>query len=796
MTARQRMGRELVPLLIIAALSVGVLWRTTLGGKVMLPGDLLLIMEPWKHYAYRFPEFHRVGNPILDAVQQFYPWRQFAGEMLRRGEVPLWNPYVLCGNPFVGNNQSAVFYPETWLHAIMPTERALGWATALSLFIAGSLMYWFLRVLELRRAAALLGAIAFMFNGFIVGWLCFPSFRSVPIWLPGMLAGLELSVRRRSAAWLSASALCTAMQFLAGNLHVSLFVLMAFLGYAGFTCLRAWRSGEARAAAIAAASAIGSLAMGTALAAVQLLPVLELAGMSARAGGQPYEVHLMHAMTLWHLLGGLMPDILGNPADANHWGATLGPLYRAYTETSWYVGLAPVLLAPAALGGRLRAHGWFWVGVGLVGLALALGSHLNVIIYYLVPGAKALVGVSRGVLLSSVSLAVLGAIGLDELLGRAHADGGAKVRRYAGLAGAAVGLVGIVGGMWVWWQTAPLEDQLPRIGDYTLAQVGRFALLCVLTVPLVILLTLRKRLAASALLVVLAADLYWFTDKFTPATRLEYLHVNARSVQTMLADREPFRILALGRDGIHRMAPNTPMIFGLEDIQGSDSLQVGAYRRLLDATQSSALGFVQPDPSLPVVSLLGVKYILSSVELPPMPGLTLLSHDDSWLYANSRALPRAFTVPSVRVVSDYQQALAAVTARDFDPAREAFIVADQCPTGTGDLRRPVTAAQISARGPNMVTVEGDFVPGQLLVLADTFYPGWRAFQDGRESPILRVDYALRAVEIKRPCRQVRFVYLPSAYRAGLFVSLVGAAVLVGMGTGLLARRAVRGGANG
>ncbi|MFQ6096687.1 MAG: hypothetical protein ACE5O2_03105 [Armatimonadota bacterium] len=780
MSDRRRTINDLLALLVIAALSVGVLWRTTIGGKVMLPADLLLVMEPWRHYSHEFPEFRRVSNPILDAVQQFYPWRKFAGESLRRGELPLWNPYELCGNPFVGNNQSAILYPETWLHALMPSEHALGWATALYFFITGALTYWFLRVLRLRRPAALLGAVAFMFNGFIVGWLCFPSFRSVPGWLPGMLAAFELSLRTGRGRWSALCGLFVGMQFLAGNLHISLFVLMVFCAYVVFRCIGEWRRGGLRVPLLAAIGALCAVGLGALLAAPQLLPTLELAGMSSRAGGRSYAEHLKHAIPAPYLLAALTPDIFGNPVDYNHWGANLGPVYRAYTETTWYVGVAPVLLAPLAFLRRPRTAACFWLAAFAVGLGLAMGTPLYALVYHLVPGAKALPGIGRAILISAFSLAVLGATGMDALLERAESGRGSDARKAAVASGAAFAFVGLIGGLWVWMTTGGIEDALPGIGRYTLGQIGRFLLLCVLSTATLAAVPYRRRAAILLLLGILAADLYCFVDKFTPAARPEYLHVRARSIEIVRADREWPRILALGGDAIHRMAPNTPMIFGREDIQGSDSLEFAASRRLINALLSDSLGYPQPDPSLPAVDLLGAKYVISGVELAGVRGLELVSRYDSWLYVNQEAVPRAFCVPDYDVARDYPTALAQVSSPDFDPSARAVFVSGDGPTRQRSARRPMTPARVTSHRPNAVTVEGDFRVGVLLVLADTWYPGWRAFQDGRECRLMRADYSLRAVEIERPCRRVRFVYLPASFRVGAFGWLTAISLLAGV----------------
>jgi len=220
---------------LIAAFAILLTWPATLGGKVLLPADLYLRFQPWRAHAAEFPGFRRPSNPMLDPVQQFYPWRKFAAESIRQGEIPLWNPYSLCGTPFVGNNQSAIFYPETWLFYAMPPERAFGYATALYFFLAGSFMFAFLRTIGLARAPAMFGAAAFMCNGFAVGWLCFPTFRSVGAWLPAMLLAFERAARARTvprtALWTALCALAIGVQFLAGNLQVSFYVVLGFAAY-------------------------------------------------------------------------------------------------------------------------------------------------------------------------------------------------------------------------------------------------------------------------------------------------------------------------------------------------------------------------------------------------------------------------------------------------------------------------------------------------------------------------------------------------------------------------------------
>lgn len=781
---------DLLALALLAALAVGFLWRCTLAGRVMLPADLLLLMEPWKHHSYQFPEFQRVGNPILDAVQQFYPWRKFAGENLRAGHIPLWNPHELCGNPFVGNNQSAVGYPETWLHAVMPSERALGWATALYFLLSGGLMYWFLHLIGLRRWACLLGAVCFMFNGFVVGWLCFPSFRSVPGWLPGMLGGFELAMRGRRARGVAVAGLCTGMQLLAGNLHISLYVLMVFSAYAVARALglvgelddggHSDRLTDRRTLRRGILLAAAALVLGGTLASGQLLPTLELVGLSSRAEGGSYQELLTNALAPHVLLTALMPDVLGNPVDYNDWGATLGRIYRAYTERSFYVGVLPVLLFAAGFLCR-RRQAWFWLAVTVVGALLALGTDLNALLYYLVPAFKSLTGIGRAVVLMSVGLSVGGALGLHSLLQLCGTDK-QRVVRYLGFAGLGVGVLGLAGGMWVWLFTGQLETQLPGIGAYTLTQVVRFGGLLALSCLGVWLLTRRQHLGAVVLLVCVIADLYLFVAKFTPAEDPRYLHVQSVSVDDMASGPEPSRMLSLGKDPIHRMAPNTPMIVGLEDIQGSDSLEVGSYRRLLAAAADGNADFPQPNPSLPLMDLLGVKHVHSSTPIEGSRKLRLLSDGEGYLYENRYALPRAFT-PARWERGDGSEAMARVVSPGFDPLQTALVAGAEA--GTAARSAAVRTEKVSG---DSLLLTGDYEAGQLIVVSQTYYPGWRAYQGGSRLPVMRADYALTGVVAREAGTPIRLIYVPSGVAVGGFVSLLSLCVIAGLAAHSLGRR--------
>ena len=77
-------------------LAVGLLW-------------LLCALFFWRLFS-PVPEL-RLHVVAGDFTNQFYPFRYFAAAEWGDGRVPLWNPYVFAGHPFLADVQTAVFYP-------------------------------------------------------------------------------------------------------------------------------------------------------------------------------------------------------------------------------------------------------------------------------------------------------------------------------------------------------------------------------------------------------------------------------------------------------------------------------------------------------------------------------------------------------------------------------------------------------------------------------------------------------------------------------------------------------------
>lgn len=279
------------------------------------------------------------NNPVSageDDVVYYYPVRQMAGEALRAGRLPVVNPLEGTGGPFLGDPQTAMLLPATWLFAFLPAKTAYALSIYLAFAAAGLGTYLYLRRLGLIEPAAMVGAVAFMFCGFLVAHRVHLSMLQTAAFLPWGLWGIEL-LRWRVAPALLALTAVGAMSIAAGHWAILLYMAMVWGVYFLF---RARPLG--RGALIAAAAC----ALAAMLTAPQIAATMEVMRQTTRqaiglaeAGENSFYPTAVAMMFFPMLMGvrqaGFFPD--------KYWG----PWHHC--EMLGYVGLLTLALAGAAV---------------------------------------------------------------------------------------------------------------------------------------------------------------------------------------------------------------------------------------------------------------------------------------------------------------------------------------------------------------------------------------------------------------------------------------------------------------
>ncbi|HRI57756.1 MAG TPA: YfhO family protein, partial [Anaerolineae bacterium] len=437
-------------------------------------------------------------NDLLsDLVLENAVWKQHIREAMAQGEIPLWNPKILTGLPFLAAGQASTFYPLNVLFYVLPLEWAFGWFTALQVALAGINMYIFGRVLGLRRIPALYSGVVYMFSGFLIVSVVFTMFLAAVPWLPLLLAVIEYIIRKQEEKgvasfnpipYVAVGAAIIGLVVLAGHPELIYYTMIVAGAYSFCRLVAAYAQLRRQAAAAGvdrrgAVTRVLKLAgwlltlavLGVGLGAVQLIPLVELLPLNFRAGSASLQQVREWAWPSRHVLTFWLPNIFGSPSHhawfdiwARQWTpATVNALgeqartifwgIKNYVEGGNYLGVATWLLAGYAIWGAIRdrklliVNGqlsivnekrlagdpsltinnrqltinnfsfttWFFAALALLSLLFAFGTPLYGVLYYGLPGWNQLHSPFRWVFPFTLSMALLGGIGLQWVMTRA-----------------------------------------------------------------------------------------------------------------------------------------------------------------------------------------------------------------------------------------------------------------------------------------------------------------------------------------------------------------------------------------
>ncbi len=729
-----RTMRRIAPYLLLALLTAAFFWR------VWTPNPL-----------------DRASFAAGDFSGQFYAFARYQAERLWSGQLPLWNPYVLAGHPFLADIQSAVFYPPRWLSIALSgptgfTYFALEMEAIFHVFLASAFTFAFARRLFADDAAALVSALAFAFGGYLTSYPILQlAILETIVWLPLILLLIDHAVagetrRRKNAATIGAG-LVWGVSLLAGHPQTAMLIVYFALAF-GVWRARAHLAGGKEIAA----RLVAFVAIGLGASAVQWIPSLEFMSLSTR-GDLGYDA-LSGGFPLRDVFQMLLPG----------------------TTSLWsplYVGVLPIVFAIVfGLNGRKKAEG-FWLIAAGVAFLLSLGgtTFLYNLFYQWIPGFGLFRSQERAASLVSFALAIAAGGGLAAL--RASESDRLTAALNRALSWLAVGSIVLAVALFALWRLSVAPDV-----SYALDRTV-FALLIVVAA----LAWLRMRQTAPG------ARWVW------PAFAVGLIVFDLFSVnwQTNLEQRPPEaqatlpEFLAVARadpelvrvDGRGVLDGNWGNLADVQSTNGVSPLVIARYDQLRDAL-----------PKEREWELLNVRYVVSESDSLAVSA-DVVAHS-SWqgralnLFQLSDTAPRAWVVHRVRAMSD-DLALATLADPAFDPTIEA-IVADPISLGASSGQ---SSARVAEYAPERMVIDVDASAAGLLVVNELDYPGWRATLDGEDTPILRANVALRGVVVPLGQHRVEMVFQPATVWIGLSLSVLTWLALTAYVVRSLRRRPVR-----
>lgn len=692
-----------------------------------------------------------------DLADGEFPVRVEAARLASRGEDASWTPGIALGSPLVLDPVTTPIY------RVLPPAAALGMTIALYLVAATLGTFAFARRVGASPLGAALAGFCFAWSGFFVCQLrhlgvlgavsLFPAGLCFVDALITSVAGESRGRTSRTAVAAGALAITMGLQWLA-TFPQSVYI--ATLAYGVWALVRLLSTPAPDGTAKLALRAVPwfglAVVLGAAIGARVLLPLRALAATSDRSVAATYEwaVHFGYAPEM--ALTFLDPYVFGSASDSSF------SLPVIFWENYGYVGALTVGLAFVAVCARPSRLVLGVAGMTLVAFAMTLGDSLPLyrFAFEWLPGLARFRMPTRFLFVVDFGLVVLGGIGLTRL------------ERWVG-------------------------DHLEHPRREVVARLLAGAVVAYVAFDLV---------AANARQNPMVSSARWLA---APRTAMEVRRGGGGRVLSpaVLALHQATFDAARGWSGSlepyiglrEALQPNSNLLHGVASAGGYSGIApswvvdlVGDHNRggILDELHRvDATGFHAHPAYFEWVRALSIRWLVVPTPLRTDAVDHVLNAGPVALYRVNGALPRARLVHRTRFVADLADAVRTSLAGELDLAHEALV------SDRRDLL-PIASSSDSAESVRIerdrsgeVVVQIHSASDAMLVLADAYYPGWRATVDGRPARIARIDLGLRGVRVPAGDHHVRFRYEPSEQRLGGAISAV--ALVLALGLVALAR---------
>ena len=716
---------------------------SSIRSRLLFPLIIFLIITGfyWKLTLTR--QFDWVWGP--DLAQQVLPWFEEEARQLQHSELPLWDPHTWNGQPMLGQAQPGTAYPINWLLFLMPRSHGhmsrgvLQWYFIAIRFMAALFCYLLCRDLGRSRPGSLLAGLVFSLASYI-GTTDWPQMVNGAVWAPLVFLFLLRAVRGYRplvSAALSGAFMGTA--WLAGHHQVPIYITLAMSGTWLYFALRRGRI-DWNIAKLAAVCLIFMFLVG----ALQILPAQEYGKLAKRWAGAdhelrwdepvPYYVHKMYATNPMGLLGILVPG------------------FAPHSDP--FIGVVAFSLALLAIGLAWKEPSVpLFAAVAIGGIVYTLGpnSIFHGLIYSVVPMVeKARVASMAGVIWG-FGTAVLVSFGADYFGAESHSLWARRM--VLGILG--FGLISfflLLGAMFATKMSWGSDDRV------------------VLTVLIAI---------------VLAALLYaWRTGNLTPNTALVLL--------TMLM------LFELGNDSgytfpdrhdkeresyLEKITSNTDIADYLHQKPGPFRVEVET--EALSANWSNYNNFdmikaLCASVTINVMNtefftwqnrlLFGVRYTIS--EKRPLNDSQDVFTGASGLkvWENPGAFPRAWAVHEVFKIKEPGEGRVFINDHLGDLRSKAFTESDPVKLQPCSGADQVAVSKYAAESLN---ITADMACEGMVVLSDTWFPGWKATVDGKPAGIQEVNLAMRGVVVPQGHHQIAMRYRPASVYVGAALTALG-----------------------
>ncbi len=762
-------------------------------------------------------------NPVLfskiifierDLSVFFIPPKVLWVELVKSFQFPLWNAYNYSGIPLLATLQPGVFYPPHVLYLFLPFNIVWNWMIILHFFFAGVTTGFFLRYCKASKTASFIGSVIFTLSGYLMSvHNLLPHLFSVS-WFPLVIMYYLKYFDDKKNKYLVYTAFSITMQFLAGAPEIvimTLFVLIIITISLNFFTEDAvssdvvntmWEVVKTRVIAISLVLLLFIL-----FSSIQLLPFYELKTNSIRANGLSYDEAIVWSFAWKDFIQFFLPDFYGYHLNTQ----------KYWQNQSWlktlYLGVIPFILSSFYFASKDRRK-WIFLMLIVISFLFALGGNTPLYkLLYRIPPFSSVRYPVKFLFVFFFIIAVTSGLGFDAFR-KGIAENIARIKNIVYISFYFGFVLVIIWGYVVLFNN-DIFSFLDKIGikppiyhdiNFNLHNLKRFLffsfLFCLML--LVYLRVKHKKIVMQILLLLLITDLFlasysfyatvsWkaymekhdFSDNLIKSENTERYFVTPKTNAEFDKFPQDRGILAAA------FAP----IFGLYATSGSEVLRIKQNEIFINIM----FGAGTIEEAKRGLDASGIRYLIASYKIKDNKFKTInsikIGEKKVYLYQYLTCPGRFLLFDKIHSVNNESMAIEKLKDKSIDLKKELILIPDLKNTKSNIVDKKDNKTAIRDQKPgiknqksknehkgkvklvsylaNSVILEYEADKDMFLYVSDTFYPGWKAYVDGKKTNIYRANLTFRAIEAPKGKHTVVFKYIPVSFYSGALLTLIG-----------------------
>ena len=740
-----------------------------------------------------------------DLLVFFIPPRQFWVEEIKNFIFPLWNPYYFNGHPLFATLQPGVLYPFSILFLFLPFDWAFNLNIELHFALAGCFTYLLVRAMKASQGAAIISAVGFMLSGYLISVHNLLSTLLSVTWVPLFILCYFSAIKNNRLDHAILSGVVGTFMFLGGGIEVCYltFAVAFFLTLFPELALESNISLTIRRR-LSLFTIFCAVFFG--LSAVQLIPFLELSRLSIRSGGLSYFEAGIWSLHPFDLVEFFLPDQYGLGTDIKkYWN------FQNWLKTIYMGGIPFILSIIFIRKWDRRAQGFVLLFFISLGLAMGKNTLFHHFLYDYLPFFNKLRYPVKFIFMAVLLLSIAAGLGYDYFKKdlKENTPESKNMAQYILTLGflcvLIFGAINLFNEDLITYFKAigwdPPKYNEIEINLFNFKRFLVFISLFCLGLYLYSIPRFRKPFVLTIVITLFALDLFFAHFKFYQKGDFKQTQEIGENEKFLKSDPELFRIFVTPKTRKAEVVIKENWK-GLDVRKEKFLMGLLGNQRILDTygigvteqkRWKKLMSLVNTSPAIDSTNLLNMMNVKYVVSTPPItsPDFELVHSNNTIpkdpekrkefeqsatikIYENKKALPHAYLVSQCTVIKSEKTYKKVLQSKTFNP--EKILLLDEEPKDYSCEEKEVPAIQepvrIDSYKSNEVELTINARERKLLFLSDSYYPGWKAYINGKKTPIYRANYLFRAIVVESGESQVRFEYDPLSFKLGLAITVL------------------------